>query len=99
MCLSSSSAEHRLLVLVSRFVVPGMGQGLATARQILRAHGGDIRLKSKLHIGTAAYFTIPLTADVTMTLPMIDEAIMEGETVQLTVGEGVEAFWERDDEL
>ncbi len=79
--------------------VPGMGQGLATARRIFRAHGGDIRLKSKLHVGTAAYFTIPLTADVTMTLPMIDEAIMEGETVQLTVGESIEAFWEQDDDL
>jgi two-component system, OmpR family, sensor kinase len=42
--------------------VPGTGQGLTVARQIVQAHGGEIRLKSKQGVGTAVYFGLPVTA-------------------------------------
>lgn len=70
-----STREGRLIQ------VPGTGQGLATARQIFEAHGGGIDLKSKAGVGTAVYFTIPLTAPVGMDLPGLVD--LEGETVRI----------------
>lgn len=40
--------------------VRGLGLGLCIARQIVEAHGGTIRLESKLGMGTRAIFTLPL---------------------------------------
>lgn len=37
----------------------GAGLGLAIARGIVRAHGGDIRVESDIGKGTAFTFTIP----------------------------------------
>lgn len=62
--------------------VSGSGQGLTTARQIFEAHGGALTLKSKQWVGTGAYFTIPLTAPVSIELPQI-AADLEGETVRI----------------
>ena len=72
--------------------VPGMGQGLNMARQIVETHGGQLQIKSKQFCGTAANFTLPLTAPVGMALPQLDEVDMEGETVKLSVD--VDEFWE-----
>lgn len=64
--------------------VPGMGQGLSVAKQIIEAHAGLIQLKSKPGIGTAAYFALPLTAAVGYELPLLPaESDLEGETVRL----------------
>ncbi|MCB9457279.1 MAG: PAS domain S-box protein [Anaerolineaceae bacterium] len=63
--------------------VPGTGQGLTTAKQIIEGHGGSIRVKSKQWIGTAVYFTLPLTAPEPMALPRLAEDVMEGETIPL----------------
>jgi PAS domain S-box-containing protein len=65
--------------------VPGMGQGLNIARQIFEAHGGVIHVKSTPGVGTAVYMGLPLTAEVTLELPTLDEADMDGETVLLDV--------------
>lgn len=62
--------------------VPGTGQGLSTARQIIEAHGGKIGITSKLGAGTAVDFTLPLTAPVSLALPM-PHVDMEGETVRI----------------
>lgn len=62
--------------------VPGMGQGLYIAQQIIEAHGGKIRLKSSVGVGTAIYLSLPLTAPVSMSLPLFEQD-MDGETVQL----------------
>lgn len=62
--------------------VPGSGQGLTTARQIFEAHGGSIRIKSKPGVGTAVYFTIPLTAPISYELPQTND-LLEGETVRI----------------
>ncbi len=62
--------------------VPGTGQGLSTARQIIEAHGGKIGIMSKLNVGTAVDFTLPLTAPVSLELPMT-HVDMEGETVRI----------------
>ncbi|MBK9125631.1 MAG: PAS domain-containing protein [Chloroflexi bacterium] len=40
--------------------VPGSGQGLALARQIVMEHGGEIDLKSRPSAGTAVYVGLPL---------------------------------------
>ena len=48
--------------------VPGTGQGLTVARQIIQAHGGEIRLKSKPGVGTAVYFALPVTASEGLSL-------------------------------
>ncbi|MCS6859991.1 MAG: response regulator [Abditibacteriales bacterium] len=42
--------------------VPGLGIGLFTARQIVRAYGGDISLQSRLGEGTTVTFTLPAAA-------------------------------------
>jgi signal transduction histidine kinase len=43
--------------------VPGMGQGLALAKQIIEAHSGEIAVKSKPGAGTAVYVTLPLASE------------------------------------
>jgi signal transduction histidine kinase len=67
--------------------VPGTGQGLSVARQIIEAHGGRIHIKSSPGVGTAVYFTLPLTAPVSIELPYLT-ADMEGETVRLDTRAG-----------
>ncbi len=63
-------------------LVPGTGQGLSLAKQIIEAHGGMIQVKSKPGVGTAVYFTLPLTSPVSLELPHL-QMDMEGETVRL----------------
>lgn len=63
--------------------VPGMGQGLPLAKQIIEAHGGQVKVKSKVNVGTAVYFSLPITAGVGYQLPLLDAAAMEGETLQI----------------
>jgi signal transduction histidine kinase len=62
--------------------LPGAGQGLYTARQIIEAHGGLFKLKSQQGIGTAVYFTLPLTAPVSYELPTLPDDL-DGETMPL----------------
>lgn len=68
--------------------VPGTGQGLALTKQTIEAYGGGVQIKSTLGKGTAVYFTLPLTAPVSIEIPgsklmsFTDEE-MEGETVLL----------------
>lgn len=59
---------------------PGMGQGLYIARQIVEAHGGTIRLKSKVHNGTAVYITLPLTSPEGWDMAEMPDDI-DGETM------------------
>ena len=40
--------------------VPGTGQGLTIARQIIETHDGRIYLRSSPGVGTAVYFTLPM---------------------------------------
>ncbi|MEZ4671637.1 MAG: ATP-binding protein [Anaerolineae bacterium] len=64
--------------------VPGMGQGLSVAKQIIESHAGLIQIKSKPGVGTATYFALPLTAPVGYELPLLPgEADLEGETVRI----------------
>jgi len=43
--------------------VPGMGQGLALAKQIIESHGGVIEVKSRPGSGTAVYIRLPLHSE------------------------------------
>ena len=61
--------------------VPGMGQGLFVAKQIVDSHGGSIRMKSSQRVGTAVFIRLPLTAAVGLEVPRMDD--MDGETQQL----------------
>lgn len=66
--------------------VPGMGQGLYVAQQIIEAHGGQIKLKTKVGVGTAAYIALPLTAAEGLLLPTRATTIemdedLDGETI------------------
>jgi len=64
--------------------VPGTGQGLYVAKQVIEAHGGLLQIKSKVGIGTAVYFALPVTASVSYKLPLLPhEFDLEGETVRL----------------
>ncbi len=64
--------------------VPGSGQGLFTANQIIEAHGGSMEVRSKLAVGTAVYFSLPLTAEQVYELPHFSTQF-EGETLPLDV--------------
>ncbi len=63
--------------------VPGMGQGLATAQHIIEAHGGTIKIKSNIGVGTAVYVTLPLTVVEGMTLT--EPPLGDGDTVALNI--------------
>jgi signal transduction histidine kinase len=63
--------------------VPGMGQGLATAQQIIEAHGGTIKIKSNIGVGTAVYITLPLTVIEGMVIP--EPSVGDGDTVALNI--------------
>ncbi len=41
--------------------VPGAGQGLTLAKEIIEGHGGTITIRSQVGMGTAVYFTLPTT--------------------------------------
>jgi signal transduction histidine kinase len=62
--------------------VPGMGQGLYLAKQIIEAHGGKIEIRSRQNVGTAVYFSLPTTASEGFQLPFFDSD-MDGETTTL----------------
>ncbi|MEQ8675086.1 MAG: HAMP domain-containing sensor histidine kinase [Aggregatilineales bacterium] len=70
--------------------VPGMGQGLHTAQQIFNAHGGKLAIRSTQSIGTAAYFSLPLTAPDSMYITPYFDADMDGDTMKLSEAEFVE---------
>jgi len=65
--------------------VPGSGQGLTIAREIIESHGGRITIKSTPHVGTAVYFTLPVgerAQPESNTLPRLDNT-GEDDTIQL----------------
>jgi len=61
--------------------VPGTGQGLTIARQIIEAHNGRIYLRSSPGVGTAVYFTLPMAVSERGNLEYLDEA--EEETLRV----------------
>ncbi len=75
--------------------VPGMGQGLPIAKGIIEAHGGLIKVKSRVGIGTAVYFALPLTSGISYSLPMMNNADLEGDTVAIPPNTDLEAYWRR----
>jgi two-component system sensor histidine kinase BaeS len=62
--------------------VPGTGQGLTIARQIIEAHSGRISIRSTPGVGTAVYFTLPMTESA-VSLERIDMDDEEEDTIQL----------------
>lgn len=67
--------------------VPGTGQGLSVARQIVESTGGRIQVRSKVGVGTAVYLTLPLTAAEPLKLPRLEG--LDEETVQLSVDDAL----------
>ncbi|MEL6306797.1 MAG: ATP-binding protein [Chloroflexota bacterium] len=64
--------------------VPGMGQGLPHAKQVIEAHGGIMKVQSSVGVGSAVNFGLPLTSGESYTIPFLEDDIMEGQTVQLS---------------
>lgn len=64
--------------------VPGLGQGLKVARQIIEAHGGKIKVKSRTGAGTAVYVALPLAVDAPALLPG-EPFLHEGDTVIISL--------------
>jgi signal transduction histidine kinase len=62
--------------------VPGSGQGLTMAQRIIEAHGGELTIRSRQGVGTAVYFSLPLTADVSYALPRLTPNL-EDETARI----------------
>jgi len=77
------------------FRVPGMGQGLPLSKQIIEAHGGLMKVKSRVGVGTAVYFALPVTSGATFVLPLLESNTMEGETVQLPHDMDIESLWRK----
>lgn len=77
--------------------VPGMGQGLTDAQQIIQAHGGSIRIKTKVGVGTAVYVELPITSDTAYQLPLLEDDAMEGETMLIPEEVDAETFWDNDE--
>jgi signal transduction histidine kinase len=75
--------------------VPGMGQGLHLARQVLMAHGGAMKVKSRIGVGTAVYFALPITSGESYALPLFANADMEGETIKISDKLDFEAIWQK----
>lgn len=75
--------------------VPGMGQGLHLARQVIRAHGGLMKVKSRIGVGSAVYLALPITSGASYTLPILINADMDGETMQIPVDADIEAIWRK----
>lgn len=73
--------------------VPGMGQGLAIARQIIEAHGGVLKVKSRMGVGTAVYLALPLTAGVPLTMPPVE--YQDSATIVLPDNVDMELLWKR----
>jgi signal transduction histidine kinase len=64
--------------------VPGMGMGLCVARQIIEAHGGRMKVKSRPGAGTAVYLSLPLAVGVATALTG-EPFFHEGDTVILNL--------------
>jgi PAS domain S-box-containing protein len=75
--------------------VPGMGQGLPIAKQIIEAHGGILRIKSKLGVGSAVYVALPVTSGVGFQLPLGQADLMDGDTVMIPENVDIESYWKR----
>jgi two-component system sensor histidine kinase VicK len=73
--------------------VPGMGLGLPEAQRIVTAHGGVMRVKTRLNVGTAVYFALPLTSGVSYQLPTLTDDDMEGDTVVIPDNVDIESYW------
>lgn len=80
--------------------VPGLGDGLTQTRRIIRAHGGSMKVKSRLGVGTAVYFSLPITqAQANNTLPTFADDLMEGETVGIPEGQSIEDYWDQFEDM
>lgn len=75
--------------------VPGMGQGLTLARQVIQAHGGAMKVKTRLSVGTAVYFALPVTSGDSYVLPLLDELGMEGETMLIPEDVEIDNLWRK----
>jgi len=73
--------------------VPGMGQGLAISRQIIEAHGGVLRVKTRAGVGTAVYLALPLTAEVPLTMAPVE--YQDSATILLPDNVDMEQLWKR----
>lgn len=73
--------------------VPGMGQGLPQAQQVIHAHGGLMKVKSRVGVGSAVYLALPITSGAHFELPTLSPHVMDGETVQLTPDYDLDALW------
>lgn len=76
--------------------VPGMGQGLPLARQVITAHAGVMKVKSRIGVGSAIYFALPVTSGESYSLPLLADADMEGETMRLSEDADIEAIWRQE---
>ena len=63
--------------------MPGVGQGLPLAHKVITAHGGLMKVKSRVGVGTAIYFALPLAQTDDHPLPTFDEDEMEGATIMI----------------
>jgi PAS domain S-box-containing protein len=68
--------------------VAGTGQGLTVAKDIIEAHGGRITIKSDPTKGTAVYFTLPLTAPESLSMPSQPEPAFVDEDDEDDLGDG-----------
>lgn len=63
--------------------IPGTGQGLYLAQNVIRAHGGALDLKSRPGIGTTIKVKLPLTSPYTLEMSSPVQAKVENDSLPL----------------
>ena len=70
-----------------------MPLGFAISRQIIEAHGGVLRVKTRAGVGTAVYLALPLTAEVPLTMTSVE--YQDSATILLPDNVDMEQLWRR----